>query len=262
MNERTRVLAVAGTDGWIRHRLSRAVAGAGITVRDMGAGSAGLRGVDTLVLLPTMVPTSPRSAVRDVGVASAGVLFAATRADSVPRIVMLSRAHSGDAPTDSYLGALATVERMAVNTGAKVTIVRVTHPFGDRSDPGPFVDALLHRRATPEANTEANGVDPVVEPVHVDTVVDVLVAAIDGRLSPGLSEVGGPDRMPLSAFLATAQAAGLDGRSSARRRLRLFGGGDPLADLLARDAVASSRYRPPVDARRPSLADAWHPSSH
>jgi nucleoside-diphosphate-sugar epimerase len=258
MNERTRVLAVAGTDGWIRHRLSRAVAGAGITVRDMGAGSAGLRGVDTLVLLPTMVPTSARSAVRDVGVGSAGVLFAATRADSVPHIVMLSRVHSADAPPGSYLGALATVERMAVNAGAKVTIVRVTHPFGDRSDPGPFVDALLHRRA----KAEANGGDPVVEPVHVDTVVDVLVAAIDGRLSPGLREVGGPDRMPLSAFLAAAQAAGLDGHSSAKRRFRLFGGADPLADVLARDAVAASRYRPPVDVRRLSLADAWGPSSH
>lgn len=248
------VAAITGTDDWLRHRLSRQLSAAGVAVNDHGRGSSALNGTDVLVVLPRTFP-STASATRDVGVAATGVSFGAVASFNVRHVVLLSRVGCGS-DGGGYLAEVAMVERMAAAASSRTTVVRITHPFGEADDPGPLVSALL----TDEAYL--NGADPSVQPVSARTVVDVLHAAVDGRIKPGLVELGGPRTMALSSFAALLQnlppaqrtAVSRSGPRAPWSRSRWRRSVD---ELMSRPSEANRRYPSPVPVEARSLEDVW-----
>lgn len=254
MSETPLVATITGTDDWLRSHLIRRLSTAGFSAKDGGRGSSVLNGTDVLVVLPALFPLSA-SPSRDAGVAAAGISLGAVGAFNVSRVVLLSRVGTGDGG-GRYLSELAAVERMATAASPRTTIVRVTHPFGEADDPGPLASTLM--------NDEEPwpGTDPSVQPVAASNVVDVLEAAVDGRIKPGLVEVGGPVAMAMSSLSAHLQHSSLEGRGSggrtgprapwSRRRWRRS-----VDELLAQASEASRKYTPPIPMQLRALTDVW-----
>lgn len=248
------VAMITGTDEWLRPHLMRRLSAAGIVANDGGRGSSVLNGVDVLVVLPGLFPRTAW-AQRDVGVAAAGISLGAAGAFNVSRVVLLSRVGAGTGSGGRYLSALGAVERMASAASPRATILRAAHPFGEADDPGPVVSTLMRDRQ------RWHGSDPLVQPVSVSNVVDVLEAAVDGRIKPGLTEVGGPLSMPMSSLSAHLQNRSDEERRSGartgprapwlRRRWRRS-----VDELLAQGSEAGHRFAPiPMQLR--ALTDVW-----
>jgi nucleoside-diphosphate-sugar epimerase len=246
------VLALAGNDSWLRNIVAGRLA-ASTPVRNIGVGSSTLFDVETLVYVPALVPTS-KSGSRDVNLAAASLTLAAAASSKVRRLVLVSRVGKQSGPADSYLGALELLEHKARDACAKVTVIRTTHPFGDCVDPGPVIGSLHRLNAIRLA--ESLG-EVEVQPVYVEDLVDVIAAAVDGRLSAGVVEVGGPSTMTMGEFAALAREAGC-GRFGSRRR-QLFGRSSarPLTEFLAIDSVVTRRLASPLDGPRHDISEVW-----
>lgn len=255
MSETLLVATITGTDDWLRSHLISRLSTNGISAKDGGRGSSVLNGTDVLVVLPALFPLSA-SPSRDVGAAAAGITFGAAGAFNVSRVVLLSRVGVGSSNGGGYLSELAGVERMATAASPRTTIVRVTHPFGEADDPGPFASTLMNDQEPWQ------GTDPSVQPVSLSNVVDVLEAAVDGRIKPGLVEVGGPVSMPMSSLSAYLQSSSFEGRASggragprtpwSRRQWRRS-----VEELLAQGSEASRKYAPPIPMQLRALTDVW-----
>lgn len=254
MSETLLVATITGTDDWLRSHLIRRLSTTGISAKDGGRGSSVLNGTDVLVVLPALFPLSA-SPSRDAGVAAAGISLGAVGAFNVSRVVLLSRvgASSGGG---RYLSELAAVERMASAASPRTTIVRVTHPFGEADDPGPLASMLMNDQRPWQ------GRDPSVQPVAASNVVDVLEAAVDGRIKPGLVEVGGPVTMAMSSLSAHLQRSSLEGPGSggrtgprapwARRPWRRS-----VDELLAQGSETNRKFAPPIPMQLRALMDVW-----
>jgi nucleoside-diphosphate-sugar epimerase len=96
-----------------------------------------------------------------------------------------------------------------------------------------------------------------VQPVYVQDLVDVVEAAVDGRLSGGVVEVGGPSTITMGKFAALALEAG-SGRFGPRR-MRWFGRSSarPLTEFLAIDSVVTRRLASPLDVKRHEISEFW-----
>jgi nucleoside-diphosphate-sugar epimerase len=184
-------VAVTGPDRWLRPILARRLTEAGFTVRQLASGAATVRGFDALVHAPLMMPGGDPA--RDVGANHARMTFAAAADGKVSRVVVISRV-GPDKANDPYLDALRGVEASAVQMCPKVTIVRAAHPIGAPDSPGPVVNAL---RTVPRVVLQG---DALVQPVAIDDLLDVVEAAVEGRLGAGVVEIGGPARLPLSSL--------------------------------------------------------------
>lgn len=259
MSDKALVATITGTDDWLRSHLMSRLSTAGISAKDGGRGSAALNGTDVLVILPALFPLSA-SPARDGGVAAAAITLGAVMTFGVSRVVMLSRVGVGSGGRGRYLEELTAVERRASAASPRTTIVRVTHPFGEANDPGPFASTLMN------GQEPRDGADPLVQPVSVSNVVDVLEAAVDGRIKPGLVELGGPVSMPLSSLSAHLQNGSLEGRASvgrtgprapwSRRHWRRS-----VEELLAHGSEASRKYAPPIPMQLRAVTDVW-PEKH
>jgi uncharacterized protein YbjT (DUF2867 family) len=237
-------VAVTGPDRWLRPILARRLAEAGCTVREFASGTAALRGFDALVHVPLMMPSG--APARDVGANHARMTFAAAADGKVGRVVVVSRV-GPDKAGDPYLKALRGVEASAAQMCAKVTIVRATHPFGPPDSPGPVVSAL---RGAPPVASDGSA---LVQPVAVDDLVDVVEAAVDGRIGAGVVEIGGPARIALSSLcdlLSAPQGRGTEPRPgllaslpTRRKRAREAG-----RAFLALASVPASKLASPLGA--------------
>jgi hypothetical protein len=227
---------VCGRDRWLRPSLAARLHQAGIAVTDLGAGTASLRGVDVLVYLPALLPGAQPA--KDSGAAAARMTFAAAAHGRVTRAVVLSRV--GPDRHDPYLHALRVVEANAVDACAKTTIIRTAHPIGEAGDAGPIADAL--RLGEPPT------ADPLVQPVAADDLLDVMQAAVEGRIGPGVVEVGGPATMRLSALreLVSAAEATRSRRSAVAWTPSRRKAAAATRRLLSLDSVASRKLASPV----------------
>jgi hypothetical protein len=146
--ESAHVLALAGNESWLRNIIAHRLAASSTPVRNIGVGSSTLFDVGTLVYVPTLVPSS-RSGMRDVNLAAAAVTFAAAASSKVRRVVVVSRVGKQRDAADSYLGALALLERKALDASGNVTVIRMRW-FG-RSSARPLteflaIDSVVTRR--------------------------------------------------------------------------------------------------------------------
>jgi uncharacterized protein YbjT (DUF2867 family) len=248
---------LAGTDPWLRAALSAQLDRADLKLSNIGTGSASLRGIDTLVFAPSITPLSGDPA-KDIGASPAAMTFASAVESGVRRGVLVSRVGGDAGDPESYLSQLGLMERKAVSALGKVTVIRVTHPFGPVTSPGPLLGRLLqHVRAMPDGRDGLP--DTRVQPVFVGDVVDLVLEAVAGRIGPGVVELGGPDTMSLADFAghaslsgaATQPRRGLSAFLTSRRRRRV------LSQFLAHDSVASPRFASPRALRTRSLEDVW-----
>jgi nucleoside-diphosphate-sugar epimerase len=255
------LVVVVGTDNWLRSRVVERLLDDGIKVRDLSRGTASLPSVDVVVARPALAPT-PGSAERATGTEAAQITFNAVMANKIRRLVLVSRVGSSTRADSSYLAALADIEHKASNATSKLTVIRVTHPFGPVDDAGPMVKSMIHGRRA-QRGESTDGDDPKVQPVYVDDIADLVVAAVSDQVGLGLMELGGPDTMPLSQFAAFAvEAAGAGGSGFGRpSRSRLPGSrrrqAESVEAVLSCDSVASRRLAPPEMPGLRRLCDVW-----
>ena len=249
------VVAVAGTDSWMRPDLIKLLTRVGMDVRAMGAGSASLFGVDVLVLVPAIAPLSG-SAGRDVGVSAANITFSAMTVSNVPRAVVVSRLGSDAESPNEYLAALGDLERRASVATSKLTLIRLAHPFGPPDRPGPLVNAAASFSTGGEPSPDNQA---MVQPVYLEDAVALVLAGLDGRIGSGAVELGGPETMPFREFakLAASVSEPLKRRSrwglpSGRRRYRQAMGG-----LLAANSVAARKFAPPFEPELRGPTEVW-----
>jgi uncharacterized protein YbjT (DUF2867 family) len=246
MNDPTFTVGVCGPDKWLRPLLIGRLAAAGVSVRDFGVGTCSMRGIDTVVHLPVLLPKSA-SPTKDVGTAAARMTFAAAASSKVSRVVVLSRV--GPDGRNSYLDALRMLERSALNVSRHVTIVRTTHPVGDPANPGPVVEALVRAFSGPTP-----AADPQVQPVHVEDLLDVMEAAIDGRIGAGFVEVGGSTSQSMSEFSASISDGDRPPLPWWGRLLAKGRAASRVTDVLSLPSVPARKLAAPLPTTRRDIA--------
>jgi hypothetical protein len=253
-NESRLVVALAGTDDWIRPHLTQRLIQAGTDVRDMSTGTASLFGVDVLVQLPALAPRS-RSGERDVGLRAASVTFSALALSKVGRAVVVSRVGSDPGAPVPYFSALGDLEQRALRATSKLTIVRLTHPFGPSAAPGAIAEAAAELFV---ASEEPFDDDVPVQPIYLDDAVAAIGDAVDGRVGHGLVELGGPDTMGLREFAKLATSVCDPGanrsRRAARHRTRLHR--SEMTGVLMTASVAARKFAL-TRAERHRLREVW-----
>jgi hypothetical protein len=249
-------VAVAGTDDWLSRRIGRRLAGSGLAVRDVGTGSSSLHQVNTLVLVPRLVPQSANPA-RDVGMAQCGITLAAAALGKVEHVVLVSLV-GADPVRPGHLGALGRLEALVLASGSRVTLIRATQVYGAANDPGPFIELIHHALCLQPARLA-----PIeIEPVFVGDVVKALEAAVDGRLPPEIFEMAGHRRIKVTEFVQRFERhAHLKETTSVTRRFFKLPskrrGARALGDLLESQPLAIRRHpRPSVatDGEEQTLA--------
>ena len=232
-------VAVTGPDRWLRPMLVQRLSSTGLIVNDIASGAASVRGYEALVYLPPMMPSA--SPAQDLGSTQARITFAAAAEGRVSRIVVVSRV-GPDRAANPYLEALRAIESSAAQMSARVTVVRAAHPIGTGADAGPVADAL--RAIAPGA-----GPGPIVQPVAVEDLLDVVEAAVEGRIGAGVVEVGGPVKMPLASLRDLVAPAAE--RGPRLRRVWRPGrrkAAEAAARFLALESVPSVRLSSPLAA--------------
>ena len=250
------VAVVVGTDDWLRPRVIERLVAGGIKVKDLGRGTASLYGADILVALPALAPRSGDPG-RDVGTEAAQITFGAVMAGKIQQFVVVSRVGSDPKSDSSYLAALGDFERRASHASSRLTLIRVTHPFGPPDDAGPLVRSMLQTHEVGTLSFDRH--DPAVQPVYVDDIANLVTEAAGGDLGPGLVELGGPATMPLSQFVASAKALG--GNSGRAPRALLPGSrrrqSEAIGSLLTHESVASRRLAGPITADPCPVSAIW-----
>jgi hypothetical protein len=186
-------VAVAGTDDWLAWRIAGHLVGLGLTVRHLGIGSSSLHRVDTLVLVPRLVPRSA-NATRDVGLGPTGITLGAATQGQVDHVVLVSLV-GADPKKPGHLGALGRLEAKVLACGSRVTIIRATQVYGTANDPGPFIERI-HRTLSLASRLGALE----IEPVFVGEVIEAVEEAVYRRLPAATFEVAGPRRVRVKTF--------------------------------------------------------------
>ncbi len=236
-------VAVAGTDDWLGRRIAGHLAGTGLSVRHMGTGSSSLHHVDTLVIVPLLVPRSA-NAKRDVGLNTTGITLGAATLGRVDHVVLVSLV-GADSNGPGHLGALGCLEARVLARGSRVTIVRATQVYGTPNDPGPLIERLHHALCLEPTRLPSLE----IEPVFVGDVIATVEAAVYRRLPATTFEVAGPRHLEVNRFIELFVGHAEPGSATpAARRLmrRPFGGrgARALSDLLESQPVAIRRKAP------------------
>ncbi len=241
-------LFVTGATGFVgrrlTHRLAEAgqrevrylvrspdhTAGPGQTVvgdlRRPGPWTAALQGVDTVVHLAALTGKASAGAHHAASVTATQLLLDAARRHQVRRFLFVSSIAAGytDRRHYHYAEAKAAAETLVRESGLETLIVRPTLILG----PGSPVAANLRRLATLPIPVTF-GAGRTVQPVHVDDVVDALLAALaspDWPTDP--IELGGPEVLPITELMAAFRVrAGQSPRAPIRIPI------EPLRTILA-----------------------------
>lgn len=186
-----------------------------------------LAGAETVLHLGALTGKASRRAYHEINARGTETLVRAAREAGVSRFILVSSVAVGFAerPHYHYAASKEVAERAVAASGLDYLVVRPTMVFG----PGSPVQAGLRRLATlPVALLFGKG-EVLVQPVHVDDLARLLVAALELRpLGGGVITVGGPDRVQLRELLIRLRRAAT-GRVGPVLRLPL----EPLRALLA-----------------------------
>lgn len=196
----------------------------GVEVVDKGRGTSSLRGSHTLVVLPSIVPSRRRRSAADFG--AMGVTLSAAVHDGVQKAVVLSRVGAGDQPGCEYLDSLSRLETMVLARIPTTTVVRIAHPVGPPSDPGPLAMGL--RRFSKGATEPWH--DVAVEPLYGRDAAAVLADAVTLDYGRGVLNACGPERMSLGDLARLVCTRGGECSGPGLRALRRFG---PFRSLLS-----------------------------
>lgn len=135
-------------------------------------------------------------------VAGARNLVRAARAARVGRIITLSHLGAAREAAWPLLQAKGVVENTLRQSGLAWTIVRSAMAFGEDDS---FINAmLLSLRANPLFFAMPGQGEVVLQPIHVDDLVQALTACLDRiALVDHLLEIGGPEYISLRDLLRT-----------------------------------------------------------
>lgn len=171
-----------------------------------------LAGVDTVVHLAALTGKGSRRAHFAANLEATRRLVNASRAAGVRRFLHVSSVAAGYADRRHYHygNAKAAAEAVVAESGLETLVVRPTMVLG----PGSPVLANLVRMAT-LSRPLIFGRDHPVQPIHVEDLAAMLVAALDLPVWRGQTvEVGGPEVVDLRRIIAQIrQARGLPARS-------------------------------------------------
>lgn len=146
------------------------------------------------------------AAMSAVNVRGTGRVIDAARASDARHLIFVSSIAAGFADQRWYHYARAKREAEHLVSASQIphSIVRPTMVFG----PGSPIEAALTGLATGGAPIVLGTGTVRVQPVHVDDVVELLLAlAADVPAGPATLEVGGGDRITLRELLARIRAA-------------------------------------------------------
>ncbi|HXG43218.1 MAG TPA: NAD-dependent epimerase/dehydratase family protein [Gemmatimonadales bacterium] len=173
---------------------------------DPAAGGTLLAGAETVLHLAAVTGKAPRRAYHDVNARGTEALVRAAGEAGAPRFILVSSVAAGfaDRPHYHYAASKEAAERAVAASGLDYLVVRPTMVFG----PGSPVQAGLSRLATLPAAVLFGTGEVLVQPVHVDDLAAVLVAALELRpLGGRVVTVGGPDRVRLRELLIRLRRA-------------------------------------------------------
>jgi NADH dehydrogenase len=208
--------------------------------------TAAVRGAEVAILLTGSLRPPTGGTYEDANLEPIDAALAALRGSTVRRVVYLSYVGADPVADNEYLRAKGRAERAVMRAPSDVVVIRSTHIFGPRDDPGRTVEEFA---TYGDARVSVLGKGrQAVQPVFVGDVAEAVVrAALDPGVRPGTYELGGPETMTLDDFIAV-----VDGRRPHDRRLRPFyafaashfvhGLTPALVGVLLRESVA----RPPL----------------
>jgi len=186
-----------------------------------------LTGVDTVVHLAALTGKASRAAHRAVNLEATERLLEAAKRAGVARFLFVSSIAAGypDRSHYHYANAKAAAEAaVTAARGIETVVVRPTMIFG----PGSPVLANLARLARLPLPVTF-GRDRAVQPIHVDDLVDFLVALLEReRWGNRIIEAGGPDVVTMDRLQdRLREVAGLPSRPRVRIPIK------PVRALLA-----------------------------
>ncbi len=194
---------------------------------DLEACRAALAGAETVLHLGAVTGKAPRRAYLEVNARGTETLVRAAREQRVSRFILVSSVAAGfaDRRYYHYAASKRAAEQAVAASRLDYLVIRPTMVFG----PGSPVQAGLTRLATlPVALLFGSG-EVLVQPVHVDDLAQLLVAALELRPLEGrVITVGGPDRITLRELVVRLRRAA-SGSSGPVLRLPL----EPFRSLLA-----------------------------
>lgn len=163
-------------------------------------------GVHTIVHLAALTGKASRTALLDTNAGGTSRLVAAAQRAGVSRFLLVSSIAAGfeDRRWYHYAESKRAAERAVRESGLDWLIVRPTMIFGPES---PVQRSLGLLASAPVGVIFGRG-DVLVQPIHVDDLVAILVAAVGQAAWGGrVLEVGGPDRLSLAELLRAMRRA-------------------------------------------------------
>lgn len=176
------------------------------TLEDPAALARLLEGVHTVVHLAAVTGKAPPAHYRAVNEAGTRRLVSAARAAGVRRIVALSSVAAGfpDQRHYPYAASKQAMEQVLAEGGVPSLVFRPTMILGPGS---PVLTGLRTLAAAPVGICFGPG-DLPVQPVHVDDVVDVLVAVLQRPLAEERPVgLGGPETLGFLELLRRLRVA-------------------------------------------------------
>ena len=260
------IVLVAGTDDRAAENLRSRIAAPGATATDQDAHGAS----DGAVVVFVTGPPRPDRSSWNQRVQAMETLEAAAAPHSrgVSRAIVLSRVGADPHSSNRYLRDLGEMEAAVLNSGIETLVLRVTHTFGPRSDPGPIVQWLMPR-GNSGVSIDGSGAQ-FVQPIYTDDVITALaVAATTTRIpAPAVIELGGPETMPLAIFADLLNGGAVKaGRLRMHHRPRRIerwlpwfrqGASRDFVDIMATDSVAhETDFATHLGLKLHGVRDVW-----
>jgi uncharacterized protein YbjT (DUF2867 family) len=262
-------VAITGASGQVGTALQKRLADLPNEVRALGRDGdleAAFRGVDVVVhLAGTLAPRRPNT-YRAANLATVGTTVAALRGSGAKRVVFLSYVDADPASRNPYLRYKGEAEGLLGDSGTPAVIIRSTHIYGTRDDPGPTVAAMLSKDEKP-VWVMGPGTQRYAWVARDDVVEAIVRAAVDPEAPIGALELAGPEAVTADDFIRHVNGEDVRIRHLAPWAAGLMGRllpslPSPLVDVMLRDSLpkgAAPDAAERLGLRLRTLEEMWRP---
>lgn len=157
------------------------------------------------------VPTERKQKFADVNVAGVAHVVAEARRAGVGRIVHMGALGADPASPYPYLRSKGEGEALVTGSGIAHVVLQPSLLFGEGDD---FFPRLAFSLIFPVVPVPGDG-KARFQPIHVDDIAQVLVAAVERREISGVHQIGGTEPVTYDEMLAETM------RGTGKRRLTL-----------------------------------------
>ena len=197
-------VVITGADGHIGRALQARLRDLPNEVRPVGRNDAlepALAEAAAVIHLAGTLQAKDDSSYEDANVATVRNTVAAVAKGWSGRLLLLSYVGADPSSANAYLRTKGLAEQLVLTAGMTSVVIQSTFVYGPPSDPGPsalpFIGAGRH--TVPIIGDGRQ----LWAPVFVDDVVEALTrTALNPRVAPGTYGLGGPDVIPVDAFVA------------------------------------------------------------